>query len=134
MGVSNVFFGFVDRTEIPRIQADASALVLALPTGNGNLCLPSKMTSYMLSSRPIIASVDRDSATTRYIHESDCGISVIPDDIDALSDGFKQIAEMSSEERHKMGANGRLFAEQHLTRKVNLQKVCDMVIRNLKHI
>ena len=129
MGLKNVSFGFVKRTEIPQVQADASALVLALPTGNGNLCLPSKMTSYMLSGKPVIASVDQVSATTRYIHEADCGLSVKPDDIDALADGFRKIAALSSEQRQRMGSNSRTFAEVHLTRAINLKMVCDRIER-----
>lgn len=59
MGLMNVSFDFVKRTEIPQMQTDANALVLELPTGNGNLCLLSKMTSNMLSGKPVIASVDQ---------------------------------------------------------------------------
>ncbi len=127
MGLKNVSFGFVKRTEIPQVQADASALVLALPTGNGNLCLPSKMTSYMLSGKPIIASVDQVSATTRYIKEADCGLTVSPDNIDALAEGFRQFATLSSEKRQQMGSNSRAFAEAHLTRAINLKMVCDAI-------
>ncbi len=133
MGLKNVRFGFVKRTEIPQVQADASALVLALPTGNGNLCLPSKMTSYMLSGKPVIASVDEVSATTRYIREGDCGLSVAPDDIDSLADGFRQFASCSSERRKCMGRNSRTFAETHLTRAINLKIVCDEIERILRN-
>lgn len=127
MGLKNVSFGFVKRTEIPQVQADAGALVLALPTGNGNLCLPSKMTSYMLSGKPVIASVDIDSATARYIKEADCGISVRPDSVDALAEGFKVFANMTSDKRKNMGENSRRYAERNLTRKVNLKLVCDTI-------
>lgn len=127
MGLKNVSFGFVKRNEIPQVQADASALVLALPTGNGNLCLPSKMTSYMLSGKPVIASVDQVSATTRYIKEADCGISVNPDSVDSLSEGFKEFAALTLERRQMMGKNSRMYAEKHLTREVNLQVVCDAI-------
>ena len=128
MGLKNVSFGFVKRTEIPQIQAKASALVMALPKGNGNLCLPSKMTSYMLSGKPIIASVDVDSATTRYIGDAQCGISVAPDSIDALVEGFKKFAALSINERQQMGINSRKYAENHLTRQVNLKMVVDTII------
>ena len=132
MGLKNVSFGFVKRTEIPQVQANANALVLALPTGNGNLCLPSKMTSYMLSGKPVIASVDQDSATTRYIKEAQCGISVEPDNIDALVEGFKKLSSMTHEQLKTLGTNSRLFAEKYLTRKVNLQMVCDEIDRIIK--
>lgn len=127
MGLKNVSFGFVKRTEIPQVQADASALVLALPTGNGNLCLPSKMTSYMLSGKPVLASVDQDSATTRYINEAQCGISVEPDNVDALVEGFKKLAALPKEQLKVFGENSRTFAERHLTRKANLSKVIEII-------
>lgn len=133
MGLKNVHFGFVKRTEIPQVQADASALVLALPSGNGNLCLPSKMTSYMLSGRPVIASVDQDSATARYIKEAQCGIVVAPDSVDALVEGFKEFSSMPLEHWKALGTKSRQFAEKHLTRKVNLRMVCNEIediIRN----
>lgn len=132
MGLKNVSFGFVKRTEIPQVQANASALVLALPTGNGNLCLPSKMTSYMLSGKPVLASVDQDSATTRYIKDAQCGLSVEPDNIDALVEGFKKLSYMPLEQLKTLGINSRKFAEKYLTRKVNLQMVCDEINRIIK--
>ena len=127
MGLMNVSFGFVKRMEIPQVQANASALVLALPTGNGNLCLPSKMTSYMLSGKPVLASVDQDSATSRYIKEAQCGISVEPDNVDALVEGFKKLAALPKEQLKVFGENSRTFAERHLTRKVNLSKVIEII-------
>lgn len=127
LGLKNVNFDFVRRSEIPQVQADASALVLALPTGNGNLCLPSKMTSYLLSGKPVIASVDMDSATTRYISDAQCGISVAPDSIDALAEGFKRFAALSIQARQLMGINSRKYAESHLTREVNLKMVVDAI-------
>lgn len=127
MGLNNVRFDFVKRDQIPQAQSHASVLVLALPTGNGNLCLPSKMTSYLLSGKPILASVDHDSATTRYINEAQCGLSVEPDSISSLADGFKIMASMSREQLQTYGDNGRMFANQHLKREYNLRLVCDAI-------
>ncbi len=127
MRLNNVKFGFVKRTEIPNVQAKASVLVLALPTGNGNLCLPSKMTSYMLSGKPVLASVDSDSATARYINEAQCGISVQPDTISALVGGFKKFATMSQAQLQNMGDDSLKFARSHLTRGINLRIVCDAI-------
>lgn len=127
MGLDNVKFDFVKRDQIPQKQAEASVLVLALPSGNGNLCLPSKMTSYMLSGKPILASVDKDSATTRYINEAQCGISVEPDSISAMVEGFKSIAAMSREKLQAYGDNSKRYAIQHLTRDYNLRLVCDAI-------
>lgn len=123
----NIFFDMVSREKVAFFESQADVLVLALPEGNGNLCLPSKMTSYMLSGKPVLASVDKDSATTRYIHESDCGVAVKPDDIRAIKEGFLQYAQMSKEELKKKGKNARNFSRQHLTREVNLNMVVSRI-------
>lgn len=127
LGLTNVSFGFVSRNEIPAVQSDASVLILALPTGNGNLCLPSKLTSYLLSGRPVLASVDQDSSTKRILEGERCGKTVVPDDKDALINGFKYFAKLTSEERKRMGEKSREYALKHLTREVNLQKVVSTI-------
>lgn len=128
LGLKNVFFDVVEKRQVPEVQSKVNVLVLALPTGNGRLCLPSKMTSYMLSGRPVLASVE-NSATTRYIQEADCGVSVEPDNINALADGFRKFAAMSIEEQNRLGKNSRLFAEERLMKKSNLPKVIDALLK-----
>lgn len=131
LGLANVSFGFVSRNEIPAVQSAASVLIMALPTGNGNLCLPSKLTSYLLSGRPVLASVDQDSSTKRILEGEGCGKTVIPDDKTALIKGFKFFAEMALEEREKMGKKSREYAMAHLTREVNLSLVIDSIKQSL---
>ena len=130
MGLSNVTFGFVSRNEIPAVQAAASVLVLALPTGNGNLCLPSKLTSYLLSGRPVLASVDQDSSTKRILEGEGCGKTVVPDNKEAFIAGFKFFADKTHEQMTKMGERSREYAMAHLTREVNLS----LVINTIKQI
>lgn len=125
--ITNVSFGFVSRNEIPEVQSDASVLILALPSGNGNLCLPSKLTSYLLSGKPVLASVDQDSSTKRILECEGCGKTVVPDDKDALVKGFKYFAELPSEAREMMGEKSREYAMTHLTREVNLSLVINSI-------
>ena len=127
LGISNVRFGFVNRNEIPQVQSGASVLVLALSAGNGNLCLPSKLTSYMLSGKPILASVDHDSATSRYIKEAQSGLIVDPDNITSMVEGFKMMASIPKEQLQAMGDNSLRFAQQHLTKETNLKMVCNVI-------
>lgn len=128
----NIVFDMVSRDKVAFIQSQADVLVLALPEGNGNLCLPSKMTSYMLSGKPVLASVDEDSATTRYIQEANCGISVKPDDIQAIKDGFVRFAQMDKQKLSQKGENAKGFSREHLTREVNLNKVVKIIKDILK--
>ncbi len=127
LGVKNILFDVVSRDKVAYVQSKADVLVLALPKGNGNLCLPSKMTSYMLSGKPVLASVDEDSATTRYIREANCGISVNPDDMEAIRNGFLSFAKMKKEELKNQGTNSLKFSKLNLTREVNLHMVVSRI-------
>lgn len=127
LGLKNVIFDIVEKKQVPIVQSKVNVLVLALPTGNGRLCLPSKMTSYMLSGRPVLASIE-NSTTTRYIKEADCGIAVEPDNIDALAKGFCEFSLMNIDEQNRLGRNSRLFAETRLMRQSNLPKIIDSLI------
>lgn len=127
LGIENVAFDVVDKKQVPEVQSRCSVLVLALPMGNGGLCLPSKMTSYMLSGRAVLASVEK-SATTRYIAEADCGIAVEPDNEEALAEAFKTFASMALEELNRLGKNSREFAERKLTRDSNLPQVMEALL------
>ena len=131
LGLTNISFGYVSRNDIPAVQSDANVLIVALPAGNGNLCLPSKLTSYLLSGRPVLASVDQDSSTKRILEGEGCGKTVIPDDKNALIKGFKYFTEMAQEEREKMGEKSREYAMVHLTREVNLSLVIDSIKQSL---
>lgn len=125
--MENVTFDMVSRDKVPEVQGAADVLVLALPKGNGELCLPSKITSYMLSSKPILASVDLDSATNRYLKEADCGMVVESDNEDALAKAFGQLSKMKKDRLVEMGRSGKCFADNHLTKKVNLRMVVEAI-------
>lgn len=125
-------FNQVNRNMVPAIQNEADVMVLALPKGNGGLCLPSKMTSYMLSGKPILASIDSCSASVRYIHEAHCGISVEPDSVKDLTEGFKRFGQLPLSELKSMGENSKAFAKRNLTRGANLPRLVHIFDELLK--
>lgn len=127
LGVKNIVFDLVSRDKVAFVQSQADVLVLALPKGNGNLCLPSKMTSYMLSGKPVLASVDEDSATARIIREQCCGKSVSPDDETQLKDAFIHFSRLSEEKIEAMGSYSKSYAMRTLTREVNFNLVVEKI-------
>lgn len=131
LGDKNISFNQVTREAVPAIQAQADVTVLALPKGNGGFCLPSKMTSYMLSGRPILASIDNGCTTERLILDAQCGIVVEPDNEEALTKGFLRFGEMGKDLIAQMGENSRRYAEANLTRKANLPKVIGIIDNTL---
>lgn len=133
LGVSNISFDFVSRKDIPHVQAEADVLVLALPKGNGNLCLPSKLTSYLLSGKPVIASVDYDSSSANILLSEKCGLVAKPDDLNSLSLKFQEFSSIPEIERKNMAAKSKAFAQKYLTRKSNLDKIVKAIKSNLKN-
>lgn len=127
LGAKNIVFDMVSRVKVAFVQSQADVLLLALPKGNGNLCLPSKMVSYMLSGKAVLASVDEDSATTRYISESKCGISVQPGSVESFKEGFLHYSRMKKSEIEAIGKNSRSYSLAHLTREKNLKTVVDKI-------
>lgn len=130
LGSKNIVFDMVSRDKVAYVQSQADVLVLALPTGNGNLCLPSKLTSYMMSAKPVLASVDQDSSTKRILEANNCGVTVLPDSPEKLTKAFVEYGKMDIEKRKKMGENSRTYALKYLTREVNLSKV----VKTIKNI
>lgn len=127
LGLNKVTFDFVSRDQIAYVQSQVDVLILALPTGNGNLCLPSKLTSYMLSGKPVLASVDEESSTKRILSSSRAGYAVKPDSLESFIDGFKYFAELSKEKLNDMGVSSLHYAKEHLTREINLKLVVDRI-------
>lgn len=132
LGLKNIVFDQVSRDKVAFVQSQADVLVLALPKGNGNLCLPSKMTSYMLSGKAILASVDEDSATARIINTQKCGIAVSPDDLTQLKDAFVSFSKMSASSIKSLGENSKKYAMKELTKEVNLKLVIERIKKSLK--
>lgn len=127
LGDKNIKFGQVSRDEVPAIQALADVTVFALPMGNGGICLPSKVISYMLSGKPILASIDKGSTAEKIIKTAQCGIAVDPNNIEALAEGFRVFSNMEKDKLELMSSNSRKFAKDNLTRKANLPKVIEII-------
>ena len=81
----------------------------------------------MLSGKPILASIDKGSTAERYIKEAQCGIAVEPDNLTALTEGFRTFAKLDKDKLKQMSLNSRKFAEDNLTRKANLPKVIEII-------
>ena len=127
LGAKSIIFDMVSRDKVAYVQSQADVLVLALPTGNGNLCLPSKLTSYMLSGKPVLASVDQDSSTKRIVEGCKCGLTVAPDKEETMMKAFQCFAAKSREVRNMIGENSREYALKHLTKDVNLSLVINSI-------
>lgn len=52
----------------------------------------------------------------------------MPDNVDALAEGFRKFVKLSIEEQNRLGRNSRSFAEAKLMRQSNMPKVIEALL------
>lgn len=107
----------------------SAADVLILPTrGKVSLAaMPSKLISYMLAARPIIALALPDSDLARTIERAGCGWVIGPDNPEALAVKIQEVRTLGALERRRIGQCGRDYALANLTREVCVPKVIEIL-------
>jgi colanic acid biosynthesis glycosyl transferase WcaI len=79
-----------------------------------DMSMPSKLPTYFAASRPVVAAVAPDSETAREIEASGGGVVVAPGDPQALAGAIRGLAA-DPDERRRLGAAGRAYAEERLS-------------------
>ena len=110
-GLSNVRFVDLQPAErLPEVLAAADIHLVPLKRGLGRSSVPSKTYSILSAARPLIASIDEGSEVARIVERGRAGISVPPEDPEALTKAIQRLIE-SPEEARVMGVSGRNFVE-----------------------
>lgn len=111
-----------------------AADLLILPTqGEQSLAsVPSKLLSYMLAGRPILATALPDSDLADLIGRSRCGWVIKPGNPGLLAAQIEIIMRLDPAERERCGANGRSYVQQHFEKSACLHKVIDILEKELR--
>jgi colanic acid biosynthesis glycosyl transferase WcaI len=107
----------------------ASADVLMLPTyGQQSLVsTPSKIITYMLASRPVLALASPESDLAHMIQQANCGWVVAPDQPERLAHLLIEIQQLPKQEIKQRGQAGRNYALESATDKVCLPALMDVL-------
>ncbi|MGZ8318267.1 MAG: glycosyltransferase family 4 protein [Telluria sp.] len=73
---------------------------------------PNKLIDYMMAARPILHSVD---AGNDPVLEAGCGLTVAPEDADAVARGVRSLMAMAPHERSALGQRGKNYALRNLS-------------------
>ncbi|MEW6594368.1 MAG: glycosyltransferase WbuB [Thermodesulfobacteriota bacterium] len=79
--------------------------------GAADLVMPSKLTGMLASGRPIVATAPVGSELGKVVSKT--GVVVEPENVEQFIAVIAQLIE-DSEQRHRLGNQARLYAEQHL--------------------
>jgi colanic acid biosynthesis glycosyl transferase WcaI len=104
----------VDDAAYPDTLLAADVLVVNERATVREMSLPSKLTSYFASGRPVVAAVHPAGATAREIERARAGVLVEPGDPHALVAAVEFVARDEAK-MEAMGAAGRAHAKEHLS-------------------
>ena len=125
--LSNIsFFSPIPKTQIPHFLDSADLLVLTKRRTElykyGISFL--KIFDYMMSAKPVIWAVD---SINNPVAEAKCGISVPPEDPQAMATAIVQLCEMSKEERREMGKRGYEYVMKYHSVPVLAKKLLEVM-------
>lgn len=87
---------------------------------------PNKMMDYMMAAKPIISAI---GAGNDPVADAQCGITVEPENPQAIADGILKLAALSQEERETIGKRGRDYILKNQTYDILAKKFLDFVTR-----
>lgn len=130
-GLPNItFYGRQDLQEMPKYYAMADALLISLvknPALSANL--PGKVQSYLAAGKPVIGSVDGETA--RLVQEAQCGMCSPAEDPEALAQIIREAAA-HPEQRKRCGENARQYYQAHFQKDLFLSALVEVLSENCK--
>jgi len=106
---------------LAEMYAAADVLLLNQKAAVEDSVIPSKLLTYMSAGRAVLAAVSEKSEAARYIRRAQCGLLVPAEAPKALAEAVLALCRDSAL-RQRLGANGRSYAERHLTRQKVLRE------------
>lgn len=108
------------------LQSAADVLLLPLPEAMSNLCAPSKLTTYLLAGRPVLASVGATSGTGQTIAKANAGAVLPSGDAYSVANKLVEIADHPSL-LDALGSNAIQYAETYLSLSHVLGQLVDLL-------
>lgn len=87
---------------------------------------PSRLTSYMENSLPVLAATDNNTDIKDVLHESNSGLWCESGDLNAFLEHAQRLAS-DAEQRKQMGINGRVYLEENY----DISKTVDILLEHL---
>jgi len=128
--LNNIFLeGRYPMEEMPNLLKSASALLVSLKNQHiFSLTIPNKLQAYLAVGKPIIASLNGEGA--RIVKEAKAGLTANAEDPKSLAEAILKMYLMTSEERSKLGENGKKYFKKYFDKNLLVEKL----IVHLKNI
>ena len=118
--------------QVPMVQAAADILLMSLSGEMAQNAAPSKQVAYMLSGRPIIASLSPEGDPARIIRDSNAGYVLPPDNPEALADKLSELLNKKNL-LLEYGINAKNYAGQNYSKSIVLPRLCDIIENSVEN-
>ncbi|WP_083665085.1 glycosyltransferase family 4 protein [Kocuria sp. CNJ-770] len=133
-GVANLqFLDPLPNDEYAAALASADVLLVNELAGVKDMSVPSKLTSYFVTGRPVLAAVERESATAGEVEASGAGRVVPSDDPCHLLGAAKEMS-MDPAAATALGAQGPSYAAAHLSAEAAMGRWDDVLRTLTQHV
>ncbi|MER5629090.1 glycosyltransferase [Streptomyces nitrosporeus] len=121
-GLANVdFLPPAGAGEFTDVLAAADVLAVTQRASVLDMSVPSKLTSYFTSGRPVVASVAGQGGTADEVRRAGAGVLVAPEDPAALLAAVRALADDPAA-ADALGAHGPRYVAEHLSREAGLAR------------
>lgn len=118
--------GFKPISDIPRYAHIANAFLATLVKSDLlELTIPAKITSYIASGKPILASLDGSSK--KLIDKIHCGLISKPENSLALYKNILELFYMDEDKIKQLGDNAKKYHFKYLERNKSIDKIVDFI-------
>jgi glycosyltransferase involved in cell wall biosynthesis len=116
----------------PDVLAGADVLIVNERPGMLDMSLPSKLTSYLRSGRPVVAAVEEHGTTAKEVLASGGGVVVRPGDPRALREAVVRLATDATL-AVSMGRRGQDYCESVLSKEAALPHLEEILQSSVRH-
>jgi glycosyltransferase involved in cell wall biosynthesis len=126
LGCKNVtWHAFVPLSQVRESLSSCHVALISLRAGFEGVAVPSKLYGILMSGRAIIAQVPAATETALQVEEDDCGIAVLPGDLDGLVAAIRQLAS-DPDRIDRLGRNAFLAYKGKYTSAQAIVAFCEL--------
>ncbi|MDQ6666069.1 MAG: glycosyltransferase, partial [Acidobacteriota bacterium] len=123
-----VFLATAPHADYVNLLRTADLLVINQAGAVLDALIPSKLLTYLLAGKPVVAAVNLESETAKFIQRSGCGLITGPDCPAALASAILQLKNDPAG-RVRMGAAGAAFVRAHCDKTVLLDRFAAVLMQ-----
>jgi glycosyltransferase involved in cell wall biosynthesis len=128
------FISDPEANNVPLLQSLGDVCLLPMRKGAGMSSIPSKLLAYLLSGKPVLATVDPESDTAKAISEAQCGWIREPENVQGLAEQMRGVAGLTGAELDRIGQRGRSYGLAHYSKAAGVCKLANVIVQAARHV